>query len=397
MSRRWMVAVAMAVSMAVMLPLMAQDVELRPDHPREYVVREGDTLWDIAGRFLTRPWQWPAIWQANPQIENPHLIFPGDRLSLVYIDGQPRLVRDDGIRRLSPAVRRSDSAGPVAAVPLSAVQSFLHEARIVGRDELAGLPYVVLSEDGRSVAAEPHRAFVRGLEGRRAGDQVVIARLSSQIEEVEVDGRTTVKLNEMRGNRGAVPVDRRPVPVGQSLNPFAREGKVVGYQLLEVARGEVLALGDPATLEILDAEFEVRPGDYILPIDPYLYDLTFFPRPPARPIPEGASVIGIQGGDNAIAHYQIATIDLGAADGIEPGHTFSIFHANREVRDRFVNGLRGRPAPDGVVGERVQLPPQFIGHLMVFRSFENLSVALVMDGKRGVRVGDRIDHPDRRL
>ena len=90
MKKIWVVLIALLVA----LPLAAQEVELRDDHPDEYIVREGDTLWDIAGRFLTKPWQWPAIWQANPQVENPHLIFPGDRLSLIYVDGQPRLVLD---------------------------------------------------------------------------------------------------------------------------------------------------------------------------------------------------------------------------------------------------------------------------------------------------------------
>ena len=83
MRKFWLMMIVAVLSW----PLLAQDVQLRDDHPDEYIVREGDTLWDIAGRFLTRPWQWPAIWQANPQIENPHLIYPGDRISLVYVDG----------------------------------------------------------------------------------------------------------------------------------------------------------------------------------------------------------------------------------------------------------------------------------------------------------------------
>ena len=82
----------------------AQDVSLRADHPEEYVVVKGDTLWDISARFLDKPWQWPAIWHVNPQVENPHLIYPGDRLKLVYQDGQPRLMvdRDKPVKRLSP-------------------------------------------------------------------------------------------------------------------------------------------------------------------------------------------------------------------------------------------------------------------------------------------------------
>lgn len=392
MKKFWVIAIALLVA----LPLAAQEVELRDDHPDEYIVREGDTLWDIAGRFLTKPWQWPAIWQANPQVENPHLIYPGDRLSLIYVDGQPRLVLD-GTRRLSPEVRRSDATGPITTIPISAIEPFLVKPRVIGSDELADLPYVVANEDTRFVSAEPYRAFVRGLDDQQVGDQVAIARLSYQFEEVDAEGRKAVRQNVMRGNRGAVPSDERPIAIERKLNFFARKGDVIGYQLWEVARAEVLDSGDPTQLEVLEAELEVRAGDYILPIDPYLYDLTFYPREPEFEIPAGASVIGIRGGDHAVGHYQIVALDIGVRDGVEPGHTFSVFHRNREVRDQFIDGLRGRPAPAGVSGETVQLPPQYIGQVMVFRSFDRVSYALVMTGKRGVQTGDLIDHPDRRL
>jgi len=392
MKRLWLPLVAMLLAGA----LAAQDVELRADHPEEYVVREGDTLWDIAGRFLTRPWQWPAIWQANPQIENPHLIFPGDRLSLVYIDGEPRLVMERG-RRISPEVRRTPTSGPIRTVPLRAIEAFLLRPRVVGRDELAGLPYIVANQDTRYVSAEPYRAFVRGLDDNQPGDQVIIARLNYQFEEVEVEGRAVVRQNLMRGNLGAVPSDQRPIDIGRGFRPFAAKGKVLGYQLWEVARAEVLTTGDPAQLEVLDSRIEVRAGDYILPLDPYVYDLTFFPRAPDFDVPVGASIIGIEGGSNSISHFQIAALDLGASDGVEPGHTFSVFQNNREVRDEFVRGLRGRPAPTNVSGGSVQLPLQYIGQVMVFRTFDQVSYGLIMDGKRDVKVGDFIDHPDRRL
>jgi len=384
------------VALLLATSLAAQDVELRDDHPDEYVVQEGDTLWDIAGRFLTRPWQWPAIWQANPQIDNPHLIYPGDRLSLIYIDGQPRLV-SDRVRRMSPEVRREPITGPITAIPLSAVEPFLVRPRVVARDDLAGLPYVVANEDTRVISAEPYRAFVRGLDEDAVGSEVVIARLAHQFEEVKVDGRNAVRQNLMRGNMGAVPSEQRPIHIDRTLNPFTPKGKIIGYQLWEVARAEVLATGDPAQLEVVNAELEVRPGDYILPVDPHLYDLTFFPRPPEFDVPAGASVIGIHVGDTAVGHYQIVAIDLGQADGVEPGNVFSTFVANEKVRDEFIRGLRGRPAPSNVSGGRVQLPPQYNGQVMVFRAFERVSYALVMSGNRGVRVGDFIFHPDKRL
>ncbi len=135
--------------------VMAQDVSVRPDHPDEYVVVKGDTLWDISGKFLEQPWQWPAIWHANPQIENPHLIYPGDRISLVYIDGQPRLVVNGGKQtvRLSPGIRKS----PREAIPpidWSAIEPFVTNARVLMPGTFSDLPYVVANESQRHMAAE---------------------------------------------------------------------------------------------------------------------------------------------------------------------------------------------------------------------------------------------------
>ncbi|MFU8876863.1 MAG: LysM peptidoglycan-binding domain-containing protein [Wenzhouxiangellaceae bacterium] len=395
MNKFWLTVMVLLISVS----LAAQEVELRQDHPDEYVVQEGDTLWEIAGRFLTRPWQWPAIWQANPQVENPHLIFPGDRLSLIYVDGQPRLVVDRE-SRLSPGIRRTPITEPVTAVPFSVVEPFLVHPRQVGLDELPRLPYVVANEETRFASAKPYRSYVRGLEGFRPGDHVVLARLAFQLEEVEVEGRTTVRQNRMRRNLGAVPVDERPIAIERTLNPFARKGRVAGYQLWEVARAEVLTAptdGEPAQIEVLGGRLEVQTGDYVLPIDPHIYDLTFVPRPPEGPIPAGASVIGINGGETAISHYQIVTLDVGRSHGFEAGHVVSVFNSNREVRDEFVGGLRGRPGPANVSGNRVQLPPQYIGQAMVFRVFDRVSYALIMTGNRAVREGDLIDQPDRRL
>ncbi len=386
------------IALLVALPLLAQDVEIREDHPGEYVVQEGDTLWDIAGRFLTRPWQWPAIWQANPQIDNPHLIYPGDRLTLIYVDGQPRLVMD-GTDRRGPEIRREDISGPITSVALDAIEPFLTRPRVVDLETLRTMPYVVANQDERYVAAEPDYAFVRGLEDGRVNQDYMIARLTSQFEKVETDDGSMLRQNQLRANRGAVPSDERPIDPDRrrGWNPFDRGGEVVGYGLWEVATARLVKQGEIATLEVLDAELEVRAGDYVLPVDPYLYDLTFYPRPPEQAIPANASVIGVNGGEYGVGHWQIVTLGIGSDDGVAPGHTFSAFRPGATVRDDFSRGLPGRPAPQGVDGRQVELPEQYVGVMMVFRAFDDVSYALVMDGKRAIRVGDHIDHPDRRL
>lgn len=385
--------------LALALPLAAQDdVELREDHPREYVVQEGDTLWDIAARFLIRPWQWPAIWQANPQIEDPHLIFPGDLISLVFIEGEPRLMVDE-TRRLSPEIRRESTVGPVTSIPLDAIRSFLVKPRVVGVEELAGIPYVVANEERQVFAAYPDRTYVRGLRDRRVGDQVIIARVNYQFEDQSSDGdRGAMRQNRMRNNLGQVPYAERPIgQVRRGAERIAKTGRVIGYQLWEVARAEVVKTGDPAILTILASEREVAIGDYVLPLDPHLYDLTFFPRAMERAIPEGAHVIAINDAQYGVGHYQIVALGLGEADGVEPGHTFSTFRPGETIRDRFHDGLRGRPIPTHGGDRKVTLPDEFTGLVMVFRTFDRVSYALVMGGERAVREGDLLFHPDRRL
>ena len=404
MKKLWLVTIALGLMLAWSHPLFAQEgaqeIEVRDDHPEEYVVQEGDTLWDIAGRFLTRPWQWPAIWQANPQIDNPHLIYPGDRLSLVYIDGQPRLLLNAD-NRLSPQIRREDMTGPITSVPLEAIEAFLEKPRLVSADELAGMPYVVANQDQRYFAAEPDVTFVRGLRDVRVGDEVIVARLNAQFVEIEKDGRRMLRQNSMRNNLGAVPAEKRPVQIERRMVPFfdriVDKGEIIGYQLWEVARARVLTTEEPATLELIDSDIEVAAGDYVMSIDPYLYDLTFFPRPPEFPVPEDSQVIGLNGGEFAVGHYQVVALGIGESDGVEPGHTFSVFHPGEEVRDTFYDGLRGRPKPTGVSGRDVELPEQYVAQLMVFRAFDRVSYGLIMDGKRGVQTGDRLAHPDRRL
>ena len=118
---------------------MADQLRLKAGYPESYVVQKGDTLWDISGKFLSKPWKWPEIWHANPQVANPHLIYPGDRLSLVYVDGQPRIMLNRGASRgtikLSPKVRSTPMAEAIPTIPLEAINSFLLSNRIVNTPE----------------------------------------------------------------------------------------------------------------------------------------------------------------------------------------------------------------------------------------------------------------------
>ena len=141
----------LACAVLALQAMAADPVALRSDHPDEYVVKRGDTLWDISGRFLEKPWLWPEIWQVNPQIANPHLIYPGDRLSLIYVDGRPWLALNRGVGgvvKLSPEVRSSALDNAIPAIPLEEINAFLTRSRIVGSTELDEAPYVLAGGGG---------------------------------------------------------------------------------------------------------------------------------------------------------------------------------------------------------------------------------------------------------
>jgi len=382
--------------------VQAQDVELREDHPREYIVQEGDTLWDIASRFLTRPWQWPAIWDANPQIDNPHLIYPGDVISLVFIGGEPRLRVDDSVRRLSPEVRREQVDGPISTIPLDAIETFLISPRVISAEEFERLPYVISNYEQRVLAGPGDRTYVRGLDDARVGDEVALARVNYQFEDRSANPRseTEIRKNLIARGPGQVRSDIRPASAlwKATIGRMDRfHYPIIGYELWETARGRVVATGDPAIIEIVSGRRETMEGDFVLPVDEHYYDPQFHPRA-MDSIPEKGRVIALSGSSYGAGHYQVVAINLGTDDGIRAGHTFAAFRPGETIRDEQRYPLMSRAAFREPEKRYVDLPDEYAGQIMVFRPFERVSYALVLEGSAStIQVDDRLEHPDRRL
>ena len=374
----------------------AQDVSLRDGHPDEYIVVEGDTLWDISGRFLDHPWQWPAIWHANQQIENPHLIYPGDRVSLVYIDGQPRLIVDRG----KPTVRlsrgaRATSRQPIPPIAHSDIDGLIRNMRLVESQEaLDALPYVVANAERRVNAAVEDNAYVRNINGE-VGEFFAVVRLGSVY--YRKDGEV-----------------RRAVEPGYGLHaPYAKEwhptwweragnlkpqnyGEVVGFELYQVAVGMLAKKGDPAILTIGSAQDTVREGDFVVPLDDIGYESEYQPRAMAS-VPEGMRVLGVQGDNRLVGHLKMVSISGGSRQGVQPGHVFSTFREGDRIRDRVKYPAGSLADARTWNGDKVTLPDEFGGHIMVFRVFDEVSYALIMDGQRPVREFDVLKHPSETL
>ena len=315
--------------------------EFRADHPERYTVVKGDTLWDISGRFLNNPWYWPEIWHVNPQVANPHLIYPGDRLALVYIDGKPRIskVATSDVVKLSPQVRSEAIDTPIPAIPLDAIASFLTDTRIVSPEELNGAPYVLEGEDSRIITGAGDKIYARG---EKPADRVGVFRRSKEFRDPET-------------------------------------GEFLGLEARSIARGTVAAEdGDVLTVNLNKSSEEVRIGDRLLVNEDRRLTTNFVPSSPDQDI-EGV-MISVDGGVNQIGQYNVVAINRGEREGLKPGNVMAILKSGNLVRDPVTN-------------ETIELPSERAGLLMVFQTYEKMSYGLILKATRPLAVGDKVVNP----
>ncbi len=337
---------------------VASDVALRDDIPARYTVKSGDTLWDIAAMFLRNPWQWPEIWQANPQIANPHLIYPGDVIALTYVDGQPRLtlerngvpVAGHGATRppadgrtvvLRPRIREIPHEDVIPALPLGVVNNFLTRTRIVEAGELETAPYVLAGQERRLISGSGDDFFARGDLPRGESFFGIYRRGDPYID-----------------------------PDSQELLGLKAED--IGSAQLKTVNGEV------ATFKATRSQREIRVGDRLLSHEERRLDPTFYPRAPDVDV-EG-KIISVEGGVTQVGHLDVVAINRGERDGLEAGNVLGIYKQGETVRDR-------------IAGDRIVLPSERAGVLMVFRAFEKMSFGLVMHADRPLAVGDEVANP----
>lgn len=313
---------------------------LNPRHPDRYVVRKGDTLWDISAMFLKDPWYWPEIWYANPQVANPHLIYPGDVLALVYRDGRPQIILERGSAlRLEPRVRANPLDDAIPTIPYDRIAAFLARSRVLDRETVDQAPYILTSRRGHLVHGSATEVYVRGTE-------------------FEQDGLYSV------------------YHVGKRLED-PDDGRFLGYVGNYVGEGRITRTGDPSTLFLSATAREALNGDKLLPIDEEL-PMSFTPRAPDQQI-EGR-IIDVLDGVSIIGAYQVVTLNRGMQDGVEPGHVLAVWQSGAEMRDRYAGG-------------KAQLPDEYAGYLMVFRSYDRISYGLIMQAGNEIHILDKVRNP----
>ena len=327
-------------------------IPLADNVPDSYVVKRGDTLWGIAKVFLRDPWYWPEIWQVNPKIQNPHRIYPGDTLRLVFIDGQPQILlqRGDAVR-VEPRVRSEPLEAAITSIPYATVAAFMSKPTVLDREQIKHAPYLLATRDLHVVMSEGDTLYARGFSSP--------AELGAHYNVVRV------------GDPLIDPDDDR----------------VLGYDGIFTGSGHVTRQGDPTTLLMTESSRESRAGDKLIPggVD---VPLDFIPTAPRNKT--NGRIIAVSDGVTIIGQYEVVVVNRGARDGLAPGNVLAVYDTGPVVLDTDKKGFFNL---DKLGAKKVALPSERTGTFMVFKTFDNISYGLVMEATNLIRVGDKIQNP----
>jgi hypothetical protein len=365
--------IGLMIALFISISSWADEIQLNPAHPDQYTVVKGDTLWELSGKFLNHPWQWPELWSNNAQIKNPQLIYPGDTIYFSIVNGKPQLslaqskqqaqapagstcvLNEDDVKKgradfavsktgkLLPCIRETIIKQAIKLIPTESIAQFLISPKVMSENELNNAAYVV------DLAAEH---LVAG-----AGDKIYVHAITQP--------ESLTYTIYRRGDTYVSP----------------ETGEILGHEAKYVAEAKLQQAGDPATLIISKSNSEIRHGDLVLPKSDEELTLNYFPRPPKTNI--SGSIIGVPGGVSQIGLLNVVVIDKGAKDGILAGHELSIYQNGNSIKDPY----------NAANSDVTKAPDEQVGTLMVFRPFERVSYALVMKATQAIHILDKVKTP----
>jgi hypothetical protein len=348
----------------------SMSVPLAPNAPERYVVKKGDTLWDIAGVFLKDPWYWPEIWYVNPSIANPHLIYPGDELYLTYVDGQPRVTLGQaGATRLSPQVRSQPLASAVRAIPYDLLMDFVGRPQLLDKKQVKDAPYVVGMRDQHLVGSTENEVYAKGLGKPAPGSRYTIVHVGDELRDPD-DGDTLGYMGHFAATGAVIQTTGAVVPGSDSIFKMKRED-------------------DLTHLRVLDTGREILQGDKLFPAD-VVIGQDFVLSAPANKELLG-QVIAVVDGVYLAGKYQVLAINRGKRHGLAPGNALAVFYRGDEVRDRFSRGQDWMKTT--ATSAKVRLPDERSATILVFKVYDRMSYGLVVESSQLIRLGDFVAHP----
>jgi hypothetical protein len=358
---------SLALSAVVPTPAAAQQasghsmsVPLAPNAPDTYVVKKGDTLWDIAGVFLKYPWYWPEIWYVNPQVQNPHWIYPGDVLHLIYVDGKPRItVGTAGEVRLSPQVRTDPLAQAIRTVPYDILMNFVQRPSLLTAKQVNKAPYVVGFRGRHILGSSANELYVKGLDNPPADTEYNIIHPGAELRDPD-------------------------------------NGDLLGYVGHYAGTARVITTTDakhedPLThLTVQDNGREIQQGDKVFPAASRFGDDFVVSAPKDRKL--NGQVLAIVDGLAVSGKYQVLAINRGKRDGLMPGNVVAIYRRGLDVADYYSRGQDWTRFTADY--DMVKLPDERSGTLLLFTVTDRISYGLIVESTQPAVIGDFIKHPD---
>jgi hypothetical protein len=357
----------------------ADQVKLNDDAPTTYVVVKGDTLWDISEIFLEQPWLWPKLWRLNPEINNPHLIYPGDVLTLVYDeDGQPMLVKGEQESqssmpyenvdttskpsyRLSPKIRQQQNQGDaISLLPLEIIAPYLKYEHLFTEDELDALPHIIGSDEGHRMTTSHFKVYVNA--DLELAKSYAIYNKGEEIYDPETEDS-------------------------------------LGFSVNLVAIGQVLQRGDidndvPSTMRIGSVKREILAGDYVVPVNEGQLLPAVFAMKPAKSAMRGAIVQASSKG-REFAKSEVVMINRGLEHEVTPGDVMAIRRASPAIVEtgKGPSYVSDSSRWNQVLGSSYKMPEEAVGTLMVFKVYQQASMALILSTEKPARINDVITAP----
>ncbi len=343
---------------------VADELAVNQDAPKTYIVKKGDTLWDISGVFLKEPWLWPKLWRINPEVNNPHLIFPGDVLRLVYDEnGEPMLVKEKPQLKWSPESRKvGKDEGAVGTVPLSEIAPFLKYDSVFTEQQLEDLPYIIGSDEGYKRSIDGFNVYVN--DDLVVGKSYAFYRKGDELFDLET---------------------------GESL----------GYYAVLVGTGKALATGNmaekkPSTVYVDQANREIRQGTYVLPVNSVEPIDSYIEMKAATEDQRGVIIKSISD-IREFGRFDVVMINRGSEAQIEVGQVMAVKRTSPAVVE-----TSGGPVyrEDASAWERMGedsgeyvMPEEDVGNLMVFKVYPKVSMAIIVHSSKPLRLKDIVTAP----